>query len=160
MEDSMELFLSYTLPLDNEGFLRRQCPNCEGQFKWHSGPANAEAEEYPDAEVYYCPLCGTPAEVDQWFTDEQVEHIQSEASRAAMPLLDQMVDGVFGSIKSKNVKVRRTGHLEVPAGPDPLSEPDDMTIVASPCHTFEPVKIPTGWNQAISCLVCGSKFVV
>ena len=33
-----------SLPLDSDGFLRRECPHCMQEFKWHHGPANEEAE--------------------------------------------------------------------------------------------------------------------
>lgn len=32
-----------TIPLDSDGFLRRECPICEREFKWR--PSEAEAEE-------------------------------------------------------------------------------------------------------------------
>lgn len=36
--------IQVSLPLDNDGFLRRECPHYMQQFKWHHGPANEEAE--------------------------------------------------------------------------------------------------------------------
>lgn len=160
MDDFQEVQVTYELPLDGDGFLRRQCPTCDQQFKWHHGPANEEAEKHADAGVYYCPLCGSPAEADHWFTDDQVDFIQGEAHKAAMPKLDEMLDGVFKGLSGPNIKVKRTGHLETPVGPDPLVEADDMVIVASPCHSFEPVKVPDDWSQTIHCLVCGERFAV
>ena len=71
-----------------------------------------------------------------------------------------MLDGVFKGLSGPNIKVKRTGHLETPVGPDPLVEADDMVIVASPCHSFEPVKVPDDWSQTIHCLVCGERFAV
>ena len=35
--------LGMTIPLDSDGFLRRECPTCEREFKWR--PSEAEAEE-------------------------------------------------------------------------------------------------------------------
>lgn len=160
MNDSQEIQVTYELPIDNDGFVRRQCPSCEKQFKWHHGPASEEAEQQADAEVCYCPLCGTPATTDQWFTDDQVEHINAEAERATVPAFDDMLDDVFKGLNGPNIKVKRTGRLSVPIGPDPMIEPDDMTIVASPCHDFEPVKVPDNWNDSVHCLVCGQQFTV
>lgn len=42
-------------PPDSDGFLRRECPSCEREFKWFShneGDPNAEP-----ATQYFCPLC-------------------------------------------------------------------------------------------------------
>jgi hypothetical protein len=40
----------------------------------------------------------------------------------------------------------------------PLVEPDDMTMIASPCHGFEPVKVADDWTKPLYCLVCGQAF--
>ncbi|GGT27906.1 hypothetical protein GCM10010271_34830 [Streptomyces kurssanovii] len=42
-----DMEIPMNLPLDNDGFVRRECPHCVSQFKWHHGPANAEAEQQP-----------------------------------------------------------------------------------------------------------------
>ena len=47
-----------SLPLDSDGFLRRECPHCVQEFKWHHGPANEEAEAADEPAAYTCPLCG------------------------------------------------------------------------------------------------------
>lgn len=145
---------------DGDGFVRRQCPTCSQQFKWHHGPANAEAEQEADASVYFCPLCGEPAEPTEWFTDDQLHLIEGAAQAAAVPVVDQMLDDILKGLSGPNIRVKRTGHLETPPRPDPLVEPDDMVIVSSPCHAFEPVKVPERWVEPIFCLVCGERFAV
>ena len=45
-----------SLPLDAD-FLRRQCPECGRQFKWHVGPTEDTPEEFVDPPVYHCPYC-------------------------------------------------------------------------------------------------------
>lgn len=149
-----------SLPLDNDGFIRRECPNCVRQFKWHNGPASEEAENQPLADVYYCPFCGVAAATDQWLTTEQLEYAQGVAMPAAIQAFDDMLGSAFKGMHSKNVKFKQTGHLEVPDQPDPLTEPDDMMIVASPCHSWEPIKIPEDTTMPIHCLVCGQAFAL
>lgn len=160
MDDSFEVSVPYELPTDNDGFARRQCSSCGRQFKWHVGPVSDEAEEHPDADVYYCPFCGLPAESGDWFTPEQEESVEALAHRAMMPKLDEMMGSFLDGLKSSFIKVERTGHLDIPDGPDPLVEPDDMGIVASPCHAYEPIKIPEDWTEPVHCLVCGARFAV
>lgn len=41
---SDEVQLSMSLPLDGDGFLRRECPTCEREFKWVPSP-DPEADE-------------------------------------------------------------------------------------------------------------------
>jgi hypothetical protein len=156
----MEFSIPVSLPVDSDGFLRRECPHCEGVFKWHHGPANAEAEEQAEAETYYCPLCGQPAGTDSWWTQEQLAYIEGAAMPQVATAMDDQIDKLFEGLNSKHVKVKRTGHSDVPEAPTPLVEPDDMVIVASPCHAWEPVKVPESRNGPLYCLICGAAFAV
>lgn len=49
---------------------------------------------------------------------------------------------------------------EIPDVPMSLTEPDDMQIVASPCHGYEPVKVPDDTAGPYYCLLCGEPFAV
>jgi hypothetical protein len=147
-------------PLDTDGFLRRECPHCFEQFKWHHGPANEEAESAVDPPAYYCPLCGQPAGPASWYTQTQLDYMDEAAAPAIAQFLDDAISEVFKGSSTKNVKFNRTGHLHVPDHPEPLSEPDDMVIVASPCHGYEPVKVPAEHTGPLCCLVCGAAFAV
>lgn len=149
-----------TLPLDNDGFLRRECPNCLRQFKWHNGPANEEAEAQPAADSYFCPYCGQPAVTDQWFTTEQVKYMQGVGMSIALRGINEQLDSAFKGMNSKHVKFKKTGSLDVPDEPDPLAEPDDMMIVLSPCHSWEPIKVPDSTVGKLHCLVCGQPFAL
>lgn len=54
-----EVALSMSLPLDSDGFLRRECPTCERELKWL---VSADDEDDEDGGVpdggYFCPYCG------------------------------------------------------------------------------------------------------
>lgn len=154
----MEIGIS--LPLDNDGFLRRQCPHCNAQFKRHHGPANEEAEEAGSPAAYHCPRCGEPAEPDRWFTDEQVEYIEGVAAPAMIRDANDLIRDAFKGVNSKYLKVKMTGHPDTPDEPVALVEPDDMTIVVSPCHSYEPVKVPEDAERPLHCLICGTPFEV
>ncbi len=152
--------IDVSLPLDNDGFLRRQCPHCNSEFKWHHGPANEEAESAPIPTSYYCPLCGQPAEPDRWFTHVQVDYIEGVSAPAVTRELDDLLGDAFKGLNSKHVKWKRTGHLDAPDEPAPLVEPDDMVIVVAPCHSYEPVKVPEDAPGPFHCMVCGEPFAV
>ncbi|MBT2425166.1 hypothetical protein J7F02_05555 [Streptomyces sp. ISL-112] len=149
-----------TLPLDHDGFLRRECPHCVIQFKWHPGPANEEAEQQPTPTTYYCPLCGQPAGPDSWWTQEQLDYAEGLAAPAAMREVEQGLRDTFKGASSKHVKFSVKGGSDTPNAPAPLTEPDDMVIVASPCHKYEPVKVPGNASGPLHCLVCGQAFAV
>ncbi|MFF0310586.1 hypothetical protein ACFYSC_24405 [Streptosporangium sp. NPDC004379] len=149
--------ISVKFPLDSDGFLRRECPNCEQQFKWHYGPANEEAEKQTPPVVYYCPLCGRPAGLDEWWTQEQLDYSHGFAEPAAIRFALDELTSVFKRNKYIKIKPNNVGLPEVPVS---LVEPDDMQIVASPCHSYEPVKVPNGLTEPIYCLLCGAPFGV
>jgi len=61
----------------------------------------------------------------------------------------------------KGITVKRSGGDNIRSpNPDPITEPDDMTIVASPCHGHELAKVPDTHVGPPYCLVCGSAFAV
>lgn len=152
-----EIRIPISLPLDSDGFLRRECPSCEQQFKWYS-----HQDGDPDAEVvdqYFCPLCGVPSGTDTWWTPAQLEYVEG----AAAPELDQHVQDLmkdaFKGIKGLTYKANRDFTLGIPT-PEPLSEPNDMVIAEPPCHRNEPVKVPESATERLHCLICGTPFAV
>lgn len=155
MDDEYEIQVSF--PLDSDGFLRRECPHCMGQFKWHEGPANDEAEQHARPAAYSCPLCGQPAADDSWNTPEQVNLIEKAAMPFALGLVQDELETMFRGMKGVEYK---RGDEEPDELADPLVEPDDMTIVSSPCHGYEPVKVPDDHTGPLFCLICGSAFAV
>lgn len=149
-----------TFPLDHDGFLRRECPQCVRQFKWHHGPANEDAEGQPAPAAYHCPLCGQSAGMDSWWTQEQLEYARGMAIPAATREIKQGLRNAFKGASSKHVKFDFKGGIDAPDVPAPLTEPDDMVIVTSPCHSYEPVKVPEDASGPYHCLVCGQAFAV
>lgn len=137
--------MNVPIPADADNFLRRECPTCEQQFKWHLGPINDDAAAAPPPSEYYCPICGQPAPPDQWWTREQIAYAQA-----------RVMPGVLERLANQ------TG-LQIDAPPDvpaTMTEPNDMNIVVSPCHSYEPIKVPDDHGEPIYCLVCGEPFAV
>jgi hypothetical protein len=153
-----EISIPVSLPLDDHGFLRRECPSCEEEFKWYS-----HSEGDPDAELvdqYFCPRCGQAAGTDSWWTPAQLEYVHGAAAPAIDDVINNALDDVFKGLKSnKFLKVERGSQYtsDTPT-PEPLHEPNDMVIVESPCHPNEPVKIPETVTDRVYCLICGTPF--
>lgn len=147
----MDILIQY--PLDTDGFVRRQCPVCGAQFKWHDESVNAEAEAIPEPPSYYCPLCGNPASTDEWLTDEQTRFRDRHVERATYQAVTGELSQMFRNSPGITYKAGRA-----PSAPPPLAEPDDMVIVASPCHEHEPVKAPQEALSHLYCLICGAEF--
>lgn len=153
MDDEIRVTIS--LPLDSDGFMRRECPSCEREFKWFQhdeGDPNAEP-----ATQYFCPLCGVPADLDSWWTPAQLEYARGSAGDALGQAVEDAVAGLFKGVKGMTYRPNRSFALEVPI-PDALIETNDMVIIEPPCHPNEPLKVPEGSTQHVFCLVCGASF--
>lgn len=144
---------SMSIPLDSDGFMRRECPSCEQQFKWRP----SQDEPVDPVDQYFCPLCSRPANLDAWWTAEQIEHAQA----AIMPEAIRMVQDSLGDAfhRSKNITFKASNDLGDMPVPDALHEPDDMVIIEPPCHPAEPVKIPKEHEGPFYCLVCGEAYM-
>lgn len=151
--------LSIDLPLDSAGFLRRECPHCEQQFKWHHGRTDAAPEDYLDPETYFCPLCGQPAAPDTWWTPEQLDLVEQHTAGAVHDMMSEVLAEAFKPRRSSSLKFT-VSKSERPEPPDPLTEPDDMDEIASPCHPWEPIKVPEASDAPFYCLACGAAFAV
>ena len=128
-----------TIPLDSDGFLRRECPTCEREFKWRPSEAEAEEQDEPgDTVGYFCPYCGVQAPDDAWLTQAQVALAQNIVEREFISPM-----------------VSRLGVYEEPGKLDPLTEADDMTLVIFACHPSEPLKVLDDWRKPVYCLLCG-----
>ncbi len=146
---------SVQLPLDDDGFLRRECPHCLQQFKWHQGPTADRPDDETDPPVYYCPRCGGSAKPDQWWTEAQLTFIQESIAGPALGELSDEMEKAFQGVKGLTYE---RGQLDEPEPPTALQEPNDMIILAPPCHPWEPVKVSEEAIARIHCLICGAPF--
>src|ERR671936_730091 len=82
-------------PADSQGFVRRECPRCQRQFKTRGGPADGAivqrhlgkhlAFENPhevaaDDARFHCVYCGWGARADEWCTPQQRAWMEKVAS--------------------------------------------------------------------------------
>jgi len=159
---SDEISLSMSLPLDRDGFLRRECPTCEREFKWlpsqeDEEPSAAQGEE-PAPESYFCPYCAISAPIDAWLTKAQVAAMHEIVRRE---LIDPEMDKLEREIEKLNrssgglIGIEATLERDEPEPASDLSETDDMRRVDFDCHAAEPVKVLDDWVGAVHCLVCG-----
>jgi hypothetical protein len=138
--------LTLSLPLDDDGFLRRECPHCEREFKWW--PSD-ESDEPADGG-YFCPYCGRQADGDAWWTKAQLEAAEATVAREVVdPGLDKLGESVRGLISARFERGPRRSPVK-------LTEPNDMRRVDFACHPNEPVKVADEWNRSVHCLLCGS----
>ena len=158
-----DIQLSMSLPLDKDGFLRRECPDCKRQFKWLPTPAAERASDpvmLAAAESYFCPYCYLPAAPSAWWTSEQLEYAKGIALAEGMgPVLRRFQES-FGRMNRPDSLIKITATAPTISSPEPLHEVDDMVRVDVPCHPNEPLKIDADWTEEIACLICGIRYPV
>jgi hypothetical protein len=144
--------LSMAVPLDSDGFLRRECPTCEREFKWRPSPEDEEAQPPPEGG-YFCPYCAVQAPINSWWTKQQVTTMKSRVfDEVIRPEMDKLADAAASTSGDfLQVSVEVTGPEKAP----PLTESDDMRRVDFTCHPGEPVKVLDDWTQMVHCLLCG-----
>ena len=147
---------SVSFPLDAE-FLRRECPHCERQFKWHHGPTEDRPTDAVDSNIYFCPYCGESAPSDHWWTKGQIEYIQG----IGIGELWRELGDTFRKLEqeTRHSMITIKGKIEKSEPPELLHEPPDMVVMQSPCHSWEPIKVDEDWQASLHCLMCGEPFV-
>lgn len=156
-----EEHIDISLPLDSEGFFRRECPYCGRQLKWWYTPPSVSSDETEPPEAYFCPYCHDAAPPSSWWTKEQVEYMQKvAAARVLGPRLRQ-----FGkNLRSNSRKTGGSISFELtgsyPSEPLNLTEPDDMVRLDFPCHLEEPIKVEDDWEDATACPTCGIRYPI
>lgn len=145
-----------TLPVDKDGFLRRECPNCRRQFKWL--PTENETTEQPQSQ-YYCPYFAKPADINAWWTKEQRQYMKHlAAAKVIEPELQKFAKDLK-RLNRPGSLLRFEAKYKTSSKPLPLHEPDDMRKVEPPCHPKELLKIHEHWKKPVVCLICGKSFV-
>ena len=152
-----------SLPLDPDGFISRQCPTCEGTFKWFHGETDVRPQDFVEPDSYWCPRCGEPADPNSFYTVEQAEYINQVSLQALAPELSQILGDALNSAgRNSPITFEQSGvedlGQEIPSAL--VEEATNTIIVASPCHSFEPVKISADWAGDIHCLMCGDAFSI
>ena len=154
-EDRVELSMS--LPLDSDGFLRRECPTCEREFKWlHGSEGDEEVAQVRDGG-YFCPYCGVQAPPNSWHTQAQIALANNTvATEAVGPMLEDFGRDMGSIGRRSGGFVSATFKYDPPERMDPLTEVDDMRRIDFSCHPSEPVKVLDDWQKEVHCLLCGT----
>jgi uncharacterized Zn finger protein (UPF0148 family) len=147
MDDSYNLQVS--IPTDDDGFVRQQCPACGREFK-----APVEDEEL--VAPGHCPYCGH--QDDSWFTPEQMEQFEAQAMAAVMPELKKELDKMARDVsKSSGGLLSMEVKADEVDAPLMIPEAPDMKVVSSPCCSAV-LKLEEDWNGSTFCPKCGDSY--
>ena len=154
VSDSYETSMS--VPLDRDGFIRRECPTCERELKWLA--QRDEDEDVVEALEggYYCPYCAVQAPPDAWWTKQQLEKAKSILMEEVVgPALDKLTRDVKGMNRPGGF-IQVSVERDEPQPVDELTETDDMRRVDFGCHSAAPVKVLDDWAREVHCPICGA----
>jgi hypothetical protein len=157
----MDEVLKMSVPLDSDGFLRRECPTCDREFKWLPSGDSEEGGNEDAIEVdpggYFCPYCGVQAPPGSWSTKAQIEAAKAMTLQHVLPELENLGRGI-GRSGGGLIDIS----LTVPDAPvtPTLTEEDDMLRIDFSCHPSEPLKILESWDRPVRCLLCGGETVL
>lgn len=142
--------LALSIPLDSDGYLRRECPNCERDFKRLVNKAPISKSAQTANGGHFCPYCGLQSPSNNWLTKAQVEFTRRVAAEHVAPAKSHL------GLRSLNLRAMRSA----PSLEDELSETDDMRIVNLPCHPTESIKVSELWIGSIHCPVCANRISI
>lgn len=152
-----EVRMAMSLPLDIDGFLRRECPYCKREFKvFPSGEENETKEK--DVLELICPYCGQSADKSSWWTTEQLRYAKEVAFKKVLePELKKLGRTLEGVSKDSLVKVKME---KLPSKtPKIPEEADDMKIFELRCCN-ERIKIEENWKDDVHCIICGKRIKI
>jgi endogenous inhibitor of DNA gyrase (YacG/DUF329 family) len=147
-----EFSLSVEFSIDDDGFLRRECPNCERQFKWHQGD---HGEPEPRGG-YFCPYCQKQSD-GAWLTPVQARVVDYAVTKEVIePALDDFGNSLKGIERASGGFLKVSIKEDVAEPPSIPDEPNDMVRVDFTCHPSESIKVGEEWTDLVHCLICGS----
>ncbi len=169
-----------SIPLDDDNFLRRQCPLCLREFKIYvednelndlvensvedfkledgkPDKVGEEEEEKKEEELVTCPYCGQEAPKKEWWTEEQLAYLNIFIENIVSELLNENfikpLKHTFNNYKKGPISIKFTGKEIEQKTPWISPETNDMKIFDLPCCNKK-IKIDEDWNKDIFCYYC------
>lgn len=173
-----DIEINISLPLDDEGFFRRECPFCRREFKVmltkdelgtlaQEGIDSfmTEAEGKTDSDEssreepeQFCPYCGQSAPKDSWWTQEQLSYIVVFAQNIMASLINEHLIRPlrrnFGHQRSGPVSISFQSQEMEQQEPWISPEINDMDVFDLPCCNRK-VKVEENTTGHIHCFFCG-----
>ncbi|MFC6906914.1 hypothetical protein [Halalkalicoccus tibetensis] len=81
------------IPADEGGMIGRQCPRCARKFE-------IEEETYLDQGYtnLRCPYCELIAELDAYFTEEQIEYVYGVTQEQGRRIMEEVIESTLGEV--------------------------------------------------------------
>jgi hypothetical protein len=125
-EDGHDVF-KVSIPLDEHGFLGRQCPSCGQIFRVN----HEDYEAAPEDLVLWCTYCGHQAPHSEFMTQQQKDRLMQVAMDAGMQLIDNTIGRAFRDMarRSAGNKFFRVEYRSKPFYPKPLPGINEEALI-------------------------------
>jgi uncharacterized Zn finger protein (UPF0148 family) len=129
------------LPLDEEGYLDRQCPAkfCHAEFKvlWQDWKGKVKDEKV------FCPICGVSACATEWNSEEQEAHLK----QVALAYVQKTVRLGLSEDAQRFNRSQRPGFIQM-----------RLSIRPAPPLVIIPIDAAKAMRQNFTCEVCGCRY--
>lgn len=117
---------SVSIPIDDDGFFGRECPECDQHFRI----AHGDYDAFPDDVRLWCVYCGHNDDHGEFLTEQQQDRLLRAAGDCAEQLAGRMFDDAFGGMarRSRGSMIEIT-YRSRPFYPAPLPEIDEEKLV-------------------------------
>lgn len=170
--------LNISFPLDDDNFLRRECPLCHKELKIQieekelidliqksinsfliETTEEGDAEQDKDLEIEFtCPYCGQQSLDEIWWTKEQHAYIEVYASNIMAQIVNKnLIDPLKRNFRGSNsgaISMRFEGKEMEQQEPWISPEVNDMEVFDLPCCQRK-MKIDENWIKTVYCFFCG-----
>lgn len=138
--------INVSLPLDSDGFLSQECPECSRRFK-------VRFEESTGKALAYCPYCGHHGS-GCWWTTEQAEYM---TALVGQQIVEPMLDEFTRDMRSlSNDFLKFDAKISERANPRVPVEPDTPMPSATFACCDETIKHEAG-DADLCCIICGKR---
>lgn len=124
-ENDGTVSFSVSIPIDEDGYLGRECPKCEQHFRINAD----DYEALPEETSLWCCYCGHQNDHSDFLTRQQLERIR----RPAIDYANQLVDETFQKSFGRTHRSRRSGlsisYRSKPFFPAPLPGIDEERMI-------------------------------
>ena len=166
-----------SIPLDDDMFLRRECPYCKKQFKikLEKGELNKsiqdlvdnflledsdkheEDERCEDVE-YYCPYCSEIAASTDWWTEEQLNYSRIFIENYMNKMINETFIKEMEKMSRNNSSISFKGEKLIMKELWISPEENDMDMFILECCD-DKIKIDEEYRGEIYCHFCGFKYM-
>ncbi|OCA97242.1 hypothetical protein [Clostridium beijerinckii] len=140
--------LSFSIPLDEEGFVTLKCPYCGEGFKVLSTIVNDES-----IIELFCPYCGLVHESNEFFQPDIIEQAKILAYNNILRKIDEEFEKLERQTKNNKYMQFKKGKDIDKLGEKELIEPNALQNLIVPCCNTE-IKMDIT-NSVAYCPICG-----